>query len=77
MAFVTLSSKGQVVIRKDIRKRLGLAPGTRFIELVQGENVVLKPVKSTSELFGVLKNSESFKDKSTEEIQKEIDEGWT
>lgn len=40
-----LSSRGQVVIPEDIRKRLGLEPGTRFVVLGEGDTVVLKTIR--------------------------------
>ena len=40
----TLSSKGQIVIPKEIRDRLNLKPGTKLDLDVQGEKVVLKRV---------------------------------
>lgn len=38
-----LSAKGQIVIPKDIRDRLGLAEGTIFDVIERGDEVVLKP----------------------------------
>lgn len=40
-----LSSRGQVVIPEDIRKRLGLEPGTRFVVLGEDDTVVLKTIR--------------------------------
>jgi len=41
----TLSSRGQVVIPDEIRKRLGLEPGTAFIVVARGDTVVLHRLK--------------------------------
>lgn len=35
-----LSSRGQVVIPEEIRKRLGLEPGTQFIVLAEDDTVI-------------------------------------
>lgn len=40
-----LSSRGQVVIPEEIRKRLGLEPGTRFIVLGKDDTVILKTIR--------------------------------
>jgi len=42
----SLSSKGQVVIPRDIRKELGVSTGAKFVVLTDGNNVLLKPVQS-------------------------------
>jgi AbrB family looped-hinge helix DNA binding protein len=44
LATTKLSSKGQVVIPEEIRLRLGLEPGTRFLVLAEDDVVVLKTV---------------------------------
>ncbi len=38
---VTLSSKGQVVLPKQVRTRLQLRPGTRFACKVDGNSIIL------------------------------------
>ncbi len=38
----TLSSRGQVVIPEDVRKRLHLEPGTAFLVLAKGDTIVLQ-----------------------------------
>ena len=45
-ATTKLSSKGQVVIPEEIRKRLGLQPGAQFLVLGEGDVVVLKALKA-------------------------------
>lgn len=43
-----LSSRGQVVIPEEIRRRLGLEPGARFVVLGEGDTVVLKRIEAPS-----------------------------
>jgi AbrB family looped-hinge helix DNA binding protein len=38
------TSKGQVVIPAELRKKYGITPGTRFIVIDDGENIILKPI---------------------------------
>ena len=45
-ATTKLSSKGQVVIPEDIRKRLGLEAGAQFVVVGEGDVVVLKALKA-------------------------------
>ena len=44
-ATTKLSSRGQVVIPEEVRTRLGLEPGDRFVVVGEGDVVVLKVVK--------------------------------
>lgn len=43
-----LSSRGQVVIPEEIRERLGLEAGARFVVLGEGDTVVLKRIRPPS-----------------------------
>ena len=45
-ATTKLSSKGQVVIPEEIRRRLGLETGTQFVVVGEGDVVVLKALKA-------------------------------
>ena len=47
MTRVKLSSKGQLVIPRDIRKALGLNSGTQFEIILDGQRIVLEPVGVT------------------------------
>lgn len=46
MATTTLSTKGQIIIPKDIRERHGWAAGLALEVIEQGESVVLRPVRA-------------------------------
>jgi AbrB family looped-hinge helix DNA binding protein len=43
-----MSSKGQVVIPEDIRRRLGLRAGTQFVVLGEGDVVILRSIAPPS-----------------------------
>lgn len=47
-ATTRMSSKGQVVIPEEIRKRLRIGPGSRFVVVGEGDVVILKTVKPPS-----------------------------
>ena len=40
-----VSSKGQVVLPKNVRDSLALVPGAKLMVLSDGENILLKPIK--------------------------------
>jgi len=42
----TISSKGQITVPQEIRKRLGLVPGDRVEFAVEGDRTVIRPVRS-------------------------------
>ncbi len=54
-ATTKLSTKGQVVIPEEIRLRLGLLPGTRFLVVAEDDVVVLKSIEvPTTDSFRAL-----------------------
>ena len=56
---LTLNQKSQIVISKNIRKRLGLKPGDQLAAVVEGNKIVLrpKPKSSAARLRGLGKGS--------------------
>jgi AbrB family looped-hinge helix DNA binding protein len=69
----TMSSKGQVVISKEIRKELGLKPKQKFLEERRGNKIILKPVMPLSTAGGFLKGIDK---RPTRIIIKEVKKGW-
>jgi len=55
MAAVTVSPKFQVVIPKEIRRKLGLLPGQKIQVVVYGDRIELIPVRSAKRMRGFLK----------------------
>jgi AbrB family looped-hinge helix DNA binding protein len=55
MSTVTVSSKYQVVIPKDVRDRLRIRPGQKVEAFAVGGRVELVPVRPISEMRGFLK----------------------
>ncbi|MHB8216132.1 MAG: AbrB/MazE/SpoVT family DNA-binding domain-containing protein [Candidatus Sulfotelmatobacter sp.] len=47
----TISSKGQITVPQEIRKRLGLAPGDRVEFAVEGDLTVIRPARSQGNPF--------------------------
>ena len=75
MPLVKLSSKGQIVIPKPIREKLGLQPQkTAILELVR-DHVEIRPVPDMlKELRGVLRNRPSAAQALIEEHRKEVEQ---
>lgn len=48
LATTKMSSKGQVVIPEEIRKRLGLKPGSQFVVVGDKDTVILKAISPPS-----------------------------
>ncbi len=55
MKNITISSKYQVVIPKEIRDQLGLKPGQELRAVVHGDRLELIPVRPVNEMRGFLK----------------------
>ncbi len=55
MTAVTVSPKFQVVIPKEVRKRLGLLPGQKIQLVVYGDRIELIPVMPARRMRGFLK----------------------
>ena len=49
MEIVRISRKGQVVIPVEFRRRLKIRPGDRFKVWMEGETILLKPLRRPSE----------------------------
>ena len=62
MAIVKTSSKGQVVIPKDIRKRLGIIPGKRLLFRIVEDHAEITPLPDDpiASLRGSLKGGKSL-----------------
>lgn len=48
-ALTSLSSKGQIVLPVELRKKLSLAEGAKFFIMSEGMNIMLKPIKEPDE----------------------------
>jgi AbrB family looped-hinge helix DNA binding protein len=59
MKITTISDRGQITIPASARRRLGLRPRGRVEVAVRGDEIVLRPVKSISDLAGVFRGRAS------------------
>lgn len=72
-AEATVSSKGQIVLAKEVRNQLDLKPGDRIVEIVSGRTIFLVPVGKNPALAmrGMMKGTRF----SAQEIEDWLDQG--
>ena len=60
MSSATLTSKGQITVPRDVRKRLGLDAGDKveFVEIEQGQFAIKPVIEDVRSLKGLLKKPE-------------------
>ncbi len=79
MATLTVTAKGQVTLRKDVLKHLGVRPGEKIsVELLPGGRVEAKaarPKGRISDVFDLFKRKDG-PSLSIEEINEIAAEGW-
>ncbi|EHR77872.1 AbrB family transcriptional regulator [Thermococcus litoralis DSM 5473] len=62
MTTVKVSSKGQIVLPKDIRERFNIKPGDEVEILEFGREIVLVPIKRDVKLRGLIKFNKPLKE---------------
>ena len=81
MPIVKTSAKGQIVIPKKIREKLGIVPGQRVLFRLVNEHAEIKPLPDDpiKEMRGILKGGKSLTKELIAERQKDnrIDEKHT
>ncbi len=81
MPIVKASSKGQIVIPKKIREKLGITPGKRILLRVVNEHAEITPLPDDpiKEMRGILKGGKSLAKELISEREKDnkIDEKHT
>jgi len=80
MITLTVTAKGQVTLRKEVLKHLGVQPGEKIaVDLLPGGEAslkVAKPAGSISDFVGLLAGR-SAKVATIEEINEAAAEGWS
>ena len=59
MSTVTISSRYQVVIPKDVRERLDLRPGQKVEAFAVGGRIELVPIRAPAEMRGFLRGMDA------------------
>jgi AbrB family looped-hinge helix DNA binding protein len=73
MAIITTSSRGQIVIPKDIRKRLNILPGKKLLVKAEKNQVIITPLPDDPVEFfcGIFKDRSSLTKALINERRKE------
>jgi bifunctional DNA-binding transcriptional regulator/antitoxin component of YhaV-PrlF toxin-antitoxin module len=73
-----VGTKGQVTIEKGIRDRLGVRPGWRTIQRVDGDRVVLEflPPKHRRSLAGILADATTVRIPPGEAFEDAAEQAW-
>jgi AbrB family looped-hinge helix DNA binding protein len=76
MSEAKVSTKGQIVIPKDIRRKMGLKPGDKVkIEILEGKKAIIQPIVNPPDDVFVKATDEIVKDafrKADEQDDKKI-----
>ena len=80
MTTLTVTAKGQVTLRKNVLRHLGIGPGDRVdVDLDPGGKVVLRAERRTGSIedtFGMLNHLAKGKAPTIEELNEIIADGW-
>ncbi len=71
-----LSSKGQLVIPSSVRKALGLRPGSQFHLRLEGDKIILEPIRASpiETLYGKYVDTDFLADLEAEHKQELMNE---
>jgi len=79
MPILTVTSRGQVTLRKEVLQHLGIGPGEKIeLDMLPNGKASLRASRRTGkieELFGFFKNDTDVK-LTIEEIKKATEEAW-
>ena len=68
MTTVTISTKYQVVIPKEIRAKIKITPGQKFQMIQVGNRIELIPIKNIKEARGFLKGMDTTIDREADRL---------
>ena len=73
---ITVSGKGQIVIPREVRKRLQIVPGRKLLIKVEGDSAVMTPLPDDPVAYfcGIFKEGPSLTEGLLEERRKECDD---
>lgn len=75
METVTVTTKGQITIPADLRRKLEITEGTKLIVIHEGKALKMIPVPKLSQLAGI--DKEVFKGRKPSEELEKMRKEWT
>lgn len=75
METVTVTTKGQITIPADLRRKLEITEGTKLIVTREGDTLKIIPVPKLSQLAGI--DKEIFKGRKPSEELEKMRKEWT
>ena len=74
MTLVVISEKGQITIPAGVRRKLGLKPKTKVDVEIRDNEIVVRPIKSVMELYGILHHLVEGKNEDWETVRRKTEE---
>jgi AbrB family looped-hinge helix DNA binding protein len=74
MTTVNISDKGQITVPAAMRRRLGLRAHSRVTLELREDELVLRPVKTISEVAGIFREQARGKRASWEKVRRQVTE---
>lgn len=73
-----VGTKGQVTVEKPIRDALGVRPGWRAIQRLEGDRLVIRfrPPKHNRSLFGILADKATVRFPTHEALEAAVELAW-
>jgi bifunctional DNA-binding transcriptional regulator/antitoxin component of YhaV-PrlF toxin-antitoxin module len=73
-----VGTRGQVTIEKEIRDTLGVQPGWRAIQRIEGDRVVLEflPPRHRRSLAGILEDATSVRIPAGDAFEEAVEQAW-
>ena len=73
-----VGTKGQVTIEKEIRDSLGVQPGWRAIQRLDGDRVIIEflPPKHRRSLAGILEHATTVRIPAVEAFEEAVAQAW-
>ena len=73
MAIALVSEKGQITLPAEARRRIGIKPRSRVEVEVKGQEIVVRPLQSISDVAGIFRDAAKGKSTDWKTIRSETE----